>query len=126
MSKEIINTNNAPKAVGAYSQAIKANNFLFISGQIAINPDTNKIEATTIEDQTKQCLKNIDAILKEAKLTVNNLVKVSIFLKDIKTFQKVNEIYAEYIKDSKPARACMEIGNLPLNALIEIEAIAYI
>ena len=124
MTKKIINTDKAPKAVGAYSQAIDANGFLFISGQIAINPAVNKIEATDIEGQTKQCLKNINAILNGVGLTVANLVKTSIFLKDIKDFSKVNEIYAEFIGDSKPARACMEVANLPLGALVEIEAIA--
>ena len=124
MIKKVISTDKAPKAVGAYSQAIEANGFLFISGQIAINPAVNKIEATDVVGQVRQCLSNINAILKEAGLTVDNLVKTSIFLKDIKDFSKVNEIYAEFIGDSKPARACMEVANLPVGALVEIEAIA--
>ena len=124
MTKKIIHTDNAPKAVGAYSQAIESNGFVFISGQIAINPEVGKIDKNDIEGQTHQCLKNLQAILTEAGLTFNNLVKVSIFLDDINNFSKVNEIYASYIGDSKPARACMQVAHLPLNALVEIEAIA--
>ena len=124
MTKKIINTDKAPKAVGAYSQAIEANGFLFISGQIAINPATNKIETTDVVEQAKQCLNNINEILKEAGLNVDSLVKTSIFLKDINNFSKVNEVYAEFIGNSKPSRACMEVANLPLGALVEIEAIA--
>jgi len=121
---QYIYTEEAPKPIGAYSQAVKYESLLFISGQIAINPKTNEIEATDIEGQTKQVLANIDAILKEAGLNRNNIIKTTIYLKNINDFGKVNEIYNQFFGKHKPARATIEVSNLPKNALVEIEAIA--
>jgi len=121
---QMINTEKAPKAIGPYSQAIKFENLLFISGQIAINPQTNQLINGGIEEQTKQVMENIKAILQEAGLTFDNVIKTTIYLKDINDFVKVNEIYGSYFKEHKPARATVEVSRLPKDALIEIEVIA--
>jgi len=121
---QMINTEKAPKAIGPYSQAIKFENLLFISGQIAINPQTNQLINAGIEEQTKQVMENIKAILQEAGLTFDNVIKTTIYLKDINDFAKVNEIYGSYFKEHKPARATVEVSRLPKDALIEIEVIA--
>ncbi len=121
---QYIYSEEAPKPIGAYSQAVKYESLIFISGQIALNPKTNEIEGKTIEEQTKQVLKNIDAILKEAGLTRNHVIKTTIYLKNINDFSKVNAIYNEFFGEHKPARATIEVSNLPKDALIEIEAIA--
>ncbi|GAB6072094.1 RidA family protein [Venenivibrio stagnispumantis] len=121
---QMINTEKAPKAIGPYSQAIKFENLLFISGQIAINPQTNQLINGGIEEQTKQVMENIKAILQEAGLTFDNVIKTTIYLKDINDFAKVNEIYGSYFKEHKPARATVEVSRLPKDALIEIEVIA--
>lgn len=123
MSKNIINTPKAPAAIGPYSQAIKINNLLFISGQIPVHPSTNEIP-TGIEEQTQQVMKNIEAILKKANLTCNNIIKSTIFLTDIKDFGIVNEIYASYFSEIFPARECVQIVALPKNVKIEISVIA--
>lgn len=118
-----IYTNLAPEPVGPYSQAILAGNFLFCSGQIAINPSTNTFLDDSIEVQTKQILKNIDALLKEAGLTKDDVIKTTCFLDDMKNFSVFNEIYSEYFT-SEPARSCVE-AKLPKGAKAEIEVIAY-
>jgi len=122
---EFIQTDKAPKAVGPYSQAVKVGNFLFISGQIAINPETGKFEDETIEKQTKRVLLNIKAILEAAGYGLTDVVKTTIYLTDIGDFQKVNEIYGTFFGEHKPARATVEVRKLPLGAKIEIEVIAY-
>lgn len=119
-----INSNKAPQPIGPYSQAIISNNFLFISGQIPINPETNKIESESIEQQTQQVFNNVKEILKEAKLTTDNLVRVEIYLKNIEDFKKVNEIYEKQFTKNYPARHVVEVSNLPLNSKIEITCIA--
>lgn len=124
MKKETISTNNAPSAIGPYSQAVKANGFLFVSGQIPIDPKTSQLAGDTIEIQTKQCLENIKAIVNEAKLELINVVKVNIFLKDMNCFNTVNEIYGTYFAEFQPARAAVEVSRLPKDVLIEIECIA--
>ncbi|MFI3319935.1 MAG: RidA family protein [Rikenellaceae bacterium] len=121
--KTIISTPNAPKAVGPYSQAVMAGDTLYISGQIAINPATGEV-ATTIEDQTIQVLKNIDAILSEAGLSKDNVVKTSVLLDSMDDFAAMNAIYAGYFTENMPARACYEVAKLPLGVKVEIEAIA--
>ncbi len=121
--KTIISTPNAPKAVGPYSQAVMAGDTLYISGQIAINPATGEV-ATTIEDQTTQVLKNIDAILSEAGLSKENVVKTSVLLDSMDDFAAMNAIYAGYFTENMPARACYEVAKLPLGVKVEIEAIA--
>jgi 2-iminobutanoate/2-iminopropanoate deaminase len=122
--KKVINTPNAPKAIGPYSQAIEAGNTLYISGQIPINPNSGKIEATTIKEQTEQVMKNIEAILKAAGYTFENVVKSTCLLSDISNFAAMNEVYAQFYTQNPPARAAFAVKDLPLGALIEIETIA--
>lgn len=121
---KIIATPNAPQAIGPYSQAIEANNTLYISGQIPLDPQTMEFVSDNVSDQTHQCLKNISAILNEAGYTFNHVVKCNIFLSDMNDFATVNEIYGEYFNTHKPARACVEVARLPRDAKVEIEAIA--
>ena len=120
---EYVSTNNAPGAIGPYSQAVKANGMLFTSGQIAINPETNTVEAKTIEEQTEQVCKNLKAIVEEAGTTMNNVIKTVCFLADINDFAKFNEVYAKYFT-SKPARSCVAVKDLPKGVMCEIEVIA--
>ncbi|MBE6093653.1 MAG: RidA family protein [Selenomonas ruminantium] len=119
---QVIHTNNAPAAVGPYSQAIKAGNTFYLSGQIAINPAAGKIVATTIEEQAEQCCKNIEAVLQEAGTDMSRVVKTTCFLAEIADFKAFNEIYAKHFI-SKPARSCVAVKDLPAGALCEIEAI---
>jgi len=119
---QVIHTNNAPAAVGPYSQAIKAGNTLYLSGQIAIKPAEGKIVATTIEEQAEQCCKNIEAVLKEAGTDMSKVVKTTCFLAEIADFKAFNEVYAKHFI-SKPARSCVAVKDLPAGALCEIEAI---
>jgi 2-iminobutanoate/2-iminopropanoate deaminase len=124
INKEIINTKKAPAAIGPYSQATKFNNLVFISGQVAINPEINEFLDDDISIQTKQVIENIKSILESASSSLDKVLKVSIFITDIKDFDQVNEIYSEYFGTILPARSCVEVGNLPKGAKIEIEAIA--
>ena len=119
---QVIYTNDAPAAVGPYSQAIKAGNTLYMSGQIAINPAEGKIVATTIEEQAEQCCKNIEAVLQEAGTDMSKVVKTTCFLAEIADFKAFNEVYAKHFI-SKPARSCVAVKDLPAGALCEIEAI---
>lgn len=121
--KRIISTPNAPQAIGPYSQAVEANGFLFVSGQIPIIPATGKMPEG-IEAQTEQALLNVGAILKAAGLDYCNVVKSTVMLKSIADFGAMNGIYAKYFTADCPARAAFEVGNLPKNALVEIEVIA--
>ena len=116
-------TNNAPAAIGPYSQAITENGFLFASGQIAVNPATGMIEAEDITGQAEQACKNVEAVLKEAGIGFEQVVKTICFLADMADFAAFNEVYAKYFV-SKPARSCVAVRSLPKNALCEIEAIA--
>jgi 2-iminobutanoate/2-iminopropanoate deaminase len=121
---QMIETEKAPKAIGPYSQAVKYENLLFVSGQIAIDPETQEFAGGSVEEQTKRVMENIRAILEEAGLTFNHVLKTTIYLKNINDFQKVNEVYGRYFKEHKPARATVEVSNLPKGALVEIEVIA--
>lgn len=121
--KRIISTSNAPQAIGPYSQAVEANGFLFVSGQIPIDPATGQMPEG-IEAQTEQALLNVGAILKAAGLDYRNVVKTTVMLKSIADFGAMNGIYAKYFTTDCPARAAFEVGNLPKNALVEIEVIA--
>lgn len=121
--KNIISTSNAPQAIGPYSQAVEANGFLFVSGQIPIDPATGQMPEG-IEAQTEQALLNVGAILKAAGLDYRNVVKTTVMLKSIADFGAMNGIYAKYFTTDCPARAAFEVGNLPKNALVEIEVIA--
>lgn len=120
---EKVYTKNAPDAIGPYTQAIKTNGFVFTSGQIAINPQTGNVEATTIEGQTEQVMKNLGAILAEAGSSFNKAVKTVCFLADMGDFAAFNEIYGKYFT-SKPARSCVAVKTLPKNVLVEVEVIA--
>jgi len=124
--KRIVKTNKAPQAIGPYSQGVIAGNFLFISGQIAIDPDKNEMISGTIEEQAEQVLNNIGAILNEAGLTYDNVVKTTVYLTDLNDFGKMNEVYSRFFKNNPPARAAIQVSKLPKGAKIEIEAIASI
>ena len=126
MNKKVIQTEKAPKALGPYSQAIQAGNFLFLSGQIPLDPKTGELVKGDIRKQTQQVLENIKGILESQGLGMENVVKSTIFLKDIANFNQVNEVYATYFPSSPPARSTIEVTKLPRNADIEIEAIALI
>lgn len=122
-----VSTDQAPKAIGPYSQAIHAGSYLFVSGQIALDPKTGKMAGETIELQTKQVLKNLEAILAAEGLTVENVVKTEVYLKDLKDFQVMNTIYAEQFSSAvKPARATVQVSKLPHDALVEISCTAFI
>lgn len=122
--KKIISTENAPKAVGPYSQAVWAYDLLFISGQIPIDPKTGKFVSNDIREQTQQVFKNIGAILSEAGLDYENIVKATVYLADMNDFAAMNEVYASYFKRDFPARAAFQVVKLPLGAKVEIESIA--
>ena len=124
MAYEVIHTDNAPAAIGPYSQAIKAGNLLFVSGQVPFVPATEEIVEGDVKAQTAQSLKNLQAILKEAGADFSNVVKTTVFIKDMNEFAQVNEVYAEYFGDNKPARACVEVARLPRDVKVEIELIA--
>ena len=125
MKKKIINTNNAPAPIGPYNQAIKIDNMLFISGQVAINPKNNELIQSSISDETDQVMKNLSAILKEANMDFRNVVKTTIFLSDMSYFNEVNNIYGSYLKkDQEPARETVAVKTLPKEVNVEISMIA--
>ena len=127
-STKVIKTSNAPDPVGPYNQAIKAGNFIYCSGQIAIDPVSNEINCLgNIEKETIQVLKNLIAVLNAGEAELDNVIKTNIYLTDLKNFQIVNSIYSEFFKvKAPPARACVEVSSLPKGALIEIDCIAYL
>ena len=122
--KRIINTTNAPAAIGPYSQAVEANGTLYISGQLPINPSVGKIETTEVVTQTEQVFANINAILNEAGYSFADVVKSTVFLSDIADFAGMNEVYKKYYQSECPARSAFAVKALPLGALVEIETIA--
>ncbi len=124
MTRKVISTDKAPAAIGPYSQAIKINGMVFTSGQVPIVPETGKIEASDIEGQAEQVMKNLEAVLKAAGSDFSKVVKATIFLKDLGNFAKVNEIYGARFKSEPPARSCVQVAKLPLDCLVEIEMIA--
>ncbi|MDR2684027.1 MAG: RidA family protein [Prevotellaceae bacterium] len=121
--KRVINSENAPKAIGPYSQAIEANGTLYISGQLPVNPTTNTVPAT-IEEQVEQCFANIGAILKEAGYGFENVVKSVVLLDDLANFAAMNAIYAKYYTKDMPARLCYQVCKLPMGVKVEIETTA--
>jgi len=123
--KKIIMTNNAPAAIGPYSQAVMAGDFLFVSGQLALDPQTMELVGKTAAQQAEQALKNAGAILEEAGFSFDQVVKTTVLLNDINDFAAVNDVYARQFKADYPARAAYEVANLPKGALVEIELIAY-
>ncbi|MCR5454548.1 MAG: RidA family protein [Bacteroidales bacterium] len=122
--KKVIHTDNAPKAIGPYSQAIEAGGMLFVSGQIPINPQTGELSNGTIQEQTKLVMDNIGAILKAAGYGYENIVKTTCLLADINDFADMNKVYAEYFKENPPARSAFAVKDLPKGARLEIEVIA--
>jgi 2-iminobutanoate/2-iminopropanoate deaminase len=124
MSKQIINTTLAPAPIGPYNQSVKAGGFLFISGQVALNPASGNIDATTIEEETHQVMKNLLAILNEAGLDFSAAVKTTIFLTDMSLFASVNEVYASYLTGDFPARETVAVKGLPRGVNVEISMIA--
>ncbi len=126
MKKKVIQTDKAPKAIGPYSQAIQAENLLFLSGQIALDPKTGELREGDIRQQTQQVLENVKGLLESLGLGMKDVVKVTIFLKDMGNFNQMNEVYAAYFSSAPPARSTVEVAKLPRNAEIEIEAIASI
>ncbi len=126
MPIEAIFTDKAPRPVGPYNQGIKAGDFLFISGQIPIDPATGRLVEGEFSDKVKRVLENIKAVVEAAGGTLDDIVKVTVYIKDINLFQEFNRVYSEYFKGRPPARVVVEVSNLPLNAELEIEAIAYL
>ena len=124
MKHQVIHTDNAPKAIGPYSQAVKAGNMLFVSGQVPFVPETMEIVEGDVKAQTAQSLKNVQAILAEAGLDFSHVVKSTVFIKDMNEFAQINEVYAEFFGENKPARACVEFARLPKDVKVEIEVIA--
>ena len=123
---ETIATDKAPAALGPYSQAIRANGMIYCSGQIPINPATGTIEAKTIEDQTAQSISNLRNVLEKAGSSLSNVVKTTVFIKDMNDFAALNKVYAEMFGETKPARSCVEVARLPKDVLVEIECIAVV
>ena len=126
MTKEIISTKNAPQAIGPYSQAVKAGNLMFISGQIPWDPESGDLVSQSIEDQAKQVLENVKSICEAAGCSLDDIVKISIFLTDLSNFAVVNDMMKEYFSEPYPARATVEVSGLPLGVNVEIEAIVLI
>ena len=124
MEKKIINTTEAPAPIGPYSQAVQSGSFLFISGQVAINPATGNVDVKGINEETIQVMKNLSAILHEAQMDFNNVIKTTIFLSDMSHFATVNEIYAGYFTGDFPARETVAVKGLPKNVNVEISMIA--
>lgn len=124
MSKHIIQTKNAPAAIGPYSQGVIANGFLYTAGQVAINPETGQVIEGDIKAQTRRAMENVKAILDAAGTTFAHVVKTTVFIKDMNEFTAMNEVYGEYFKENPPARSTVEVARLPKDVRVEIEAIA--
>lgn len=122
--KEVLHTDLAPAAVGPYSQAVASNNIIFTSGQIPINPKTGKIEATTIEEQTEQVMKNLHYVLAQGGVAFDRVIKTTCFLADMNDFAAFNGVYAKYFPENPPARSCVQVAALPMGAKVEVEVIA--
>ncbi len=124
MSKQIVQTEKAPAPIGPYNQAVKAGGFLFVSGQICINPATNELIEGTIQEEATQVMNNLKAILEEAKLTFEHVVKTTIFLSDMSLFAQVNEVYGSYFSGDFPARETVAVKGLPKGVNVEISVVA--
>lgn len=124
MIKEIVNTSKAPAPIGPYNQATKANNTLYISGQIPADPKTGIIVTSSIEDETHMVMKNLEAILTKAGLSFDHVLKTSIFISDMNNFSKINEVYGSYFRGDYPARETVQVARLPKDVNVEISAIA--
>jgi 2-iminobutanoate/2-iminopropanoate deaminase len=126
MAKQIIQTEKAPAPIGPYNQAVKANGLLFVSGQVAFIPSTGELETSNIQAETHQVMKNLDAVLSEAKLTFGHVVKTTIFLSDMSLFAQVNEVYGTYFTSDYPARETVAVKGLPRGVNVEISVIAVV
>lgn len=126
MTKEIIMTEKAPAAIGPYSQAVKYGNMIFTSGTLGIDPGTGSFAEGGIQAQTKQCLENLKALLEASGSSLENVLKATVFIKEMNDFPKINEIYGHYFTKDQPGRSCVEVARLPKDALIEIEVIAFV
>ena len=124
--KEIISTTKAPAAIGPYSQAVKMGNMIYTSGMIPLVPETMQIAEGGVQEQTKQVLENLKALLESAGSSLEKVIKTTVFIKDMNDFPKINEIYGQYFTANQPARSCVEVARLPKDVLVEIEVIAYI
>ena len=124
MSKKVISTEKAPAAIGPYSQAILSGNTLYCSGQISVNPETGELVLSSISEETHQVMKNISEVLKAAEMDFSNVVKCSIFMKEMGQYTAVNEVYASYFSENPPAREAVEVSELPKNVNVEISVIA--
>ncbi len=122
--KDVVLTNRGPKPIGPYSQGIKANGFLFISGQVALDPATGEFTGVTIQHQTERVLENLKAILEASGVSLGHVVKTTVFLKNMGDFAAMNEVYARFFTVAPPARSTVEVARLPKDALVEIELIA--
>ncbi len=123
MAPEIIFTQDAPKAIGPYSQAVKANGVVYISGQIPIDPKTSELVKSGIEDEVRQVMKNLKAIIEKSGSSIDKVLKCNIYLKDMNDFDVVNNVYGEYFTKHKPARACVQVARLPKDVSVEIDAV---
>jgi 2-iminobutanoate/2-iminopropanoate deaminase len=124
VERKIVATKHAPAAVGPYSQGILVDHLVFTAGQVPIDPASGKVDAETIEDQTRQVLRNIDAVLQAAGSGLDRVVKMTVFMTDLGHFQKMNEVYAEFFRGYPPARSAVQVAALPLGVQIEMEAVA--
>lgn len=126
MHREVINTDKAPKAIGPYSQGIKAGDFVFVSGQIALDPEAGSVVPGDIAVQTERVLRNIGAVLDAAGSSMEDVVKTTVYLKDMADFPKFNECYARFFSGNPPARATVEVNRLPKDVMVEIDAVAMV
>lgn len=126
MNKSIISTEKAPAAIGPYSQAVKLENLIFTSGQIPADPSSGEIVPGGVEPQARQALKNLKEVLNAAGASLNNVIKTTVFIKNMDDFALINGIYAQFFGEQPPARSCVEVARLPKDVLVEIEAVAYI
>lgn len=124
VAKEVVSSPDAPAAIGPYSQAIKVGNTLYCSGQIAINPETGELVNESIEAETKQVLENLGAVLREAGMDYSDVVRATVFMSDMENYKRINEVYGKYFTDNPPARAAVEVANLPKYVNVEISCIA--
>ncbi|MBV51463.1 MAG: reactive intermediate/imine deaminase [Nitrospinae bacterium] len=124
MKKRVIQTDQAPAAIGPYSQAVRVGDFLYTSGQIALDPQSGEFLSGEIEQETERTIENISAILKAGGLSLDNVIKTTVYLTDLSHFARMNHIYEKYFSGNKPARACVQVAALPKGAKVEIEAIA--
>ena len=122
--KDVVLTNHGPKPIGPYSQAIKSNGFLFISGQIALDPASGEFAGVTVQQQTGRVLENLKAILEAGGASLSHVVKTTVFLKEMNDFAAMNEVYARYFSAAPPARSTVQVARLPKDALVEIEVVA--